>query len=797
MPTRSETAVAAGAGKWNNARHPTRTGIPVVGPAAFAREPVHHRPSQQTPLRKTSPPMNTPSYIAQAARARVDASRAERHTAVKAAREGRPLEAEWDSSRKIRRVQNVMQVGAHEAARLCHEHAAPLLLANAKAKRGMELIQGPTVDFLDVAFLETAVAASRTVARVVYADGRPRGSGFMVSDRLFMTNYHVIDETTVGQLCVEFDYQLNYRGEPVRTTRFALDPTTCFIRSSETELDFTIIAIGARLEGPSSLDEFGYCPLLARDDKHVLGELVNVIQHPEGNYKQAVIRENRLVTRLPTVLHYVADTMPGSSGSPVFNDQWEAVALHHWGEPYTEIVDGNGNLVRHDVNEGVRISAILQSLTARRATLDARGRTLIDAVLQPPVQFISTLRDVARPESGGRTAAGGDSGQPVVSADGVATWTIPLRVSVNLGSSAASPSTPPPAPAADSAVAPASTDGGGIPEAVEIDPNYRNRQGYRPRFLKGFEVPLPQLPAEAQPAPVSVHGASGPSHELKYTHFSIVMNAARRMAYYTACNIDGSSWKNIDRKTGIISEAAEATEKWFTDPRIPAAAQTDQPLYDAQRPRRLFDRGHLVRRQDPSWGPDIRAYRANADTFHFTNCTPQASTFNQRAKHWQGIEQYILEDNAVADGDKVTVFTGPVFADDDPPYRDIKVPRQFWKIIVRVDAGTPAVVALLASQSQFLNKLPEALRSEAWDDTAKVEEFLSTVREIEKLTGLDFGNLRDYDVRGGPESIRTSISGFESIPLAPKRSATGEVLGGSTAEVRRLDDKKEPAAGRR
>jgi endonuclease G, mitochondrial len=69
---------------------------------------------------------------------------------------------------------------------------------------------------------------------------------------------------------------------------------------------------------------------------HSLGEVANIVQHPDGRLKEVVLRENRLVARLDTVLHYVADTEPGSSGSPVFNNQWQAIALHHWGGPWRQ-----------------------------------------------------------------------------------------------------------------------------------------------------------------------------------------------------------------------------------------------------------------------------------------------------------------------------------------------------------------------------------------------------------------------------------------------------------------------------
>jgi endonuclease G, mitochondrial len=64
-----------------------------------------------------------------------------------------------------------------------------------------------------------------------------------------------------------------------------------------------------------------------------------------------------------TGVHYVADTMEGSSGSPVFNRNWEIVALHHSGKPFPkESVASAGKRLwkgKFRVNEGVPIRAIL------------------------------------------------------------------------------------------------------------------------------------------------------------------------------------------------------------------------------------------------------------------------------------------------------------------------------------------------------------------------------------------------------------------------------------------------------
>ncbi len=59
-----------------------------------------------------------------------------------------------------------------------------------------------------------------------------------------------------------------------------------------------------------------------------------------------------------TKLQYVTSTMPGSSGSPVFNDKWEVVGLHREGGWLPE----EDNSFTYYRNEGATIHAIVKNL---------------------------------------------------------------------------------------------------------------------------------------------------------------------------------------------------------------------------------------------------------------------------------------------------------------------------------------------------------------------------------------------------------------------------------------------------
>jgi endonuclease G len=254
---------------------------------------------------------------------------------------------------------------------------------------------------------------------------------------------------------------------------------------------------------------------------------------------------------------------------------------------------------------------------------------------------------------------------------------------------------------------------------------YDGYTGYDPAFLHSA-VPLPAL-TEEQRRNAAKRGGAVPGEDatvLPYTHFSVVVNRVRQLAYYTAVNIDGAQLVALPRDR----------DRWFFDPRIAESEQIGEELYR----RNALDRGHLVRRLDPVWGPEPD--RPNGDTFHFTNCSPQHERFNQGSDLWQGLENYIL-DNADVRERRLTVFTGPVLDEDDPLYKGVRLPLAFWKIVAydRTD-GSLAVAAYLLEQARLVEDL---LAAEARFDPGMYRVGLT---HLEERTGLDFRHLHDAEL---------------------------------------------------
>lgn len=244
----------------------------------------------------------------------------------------------------------------------------------------LERIIAGASELQPVNFLPRGVRAARTIARISLRQrGRlvPFGTGFLVAPRLLLTNNHVLPDAAVaGDSVAEFNCELDLDDAFGKLAEYALDPQTLFL--TDEHLDYSLVAVRSGTNGRAPGEEFGWNRLLMQQGKIVTGEPVNVVGHPMGRMKEIALRNNELLQQLDDFLHYKTDTEPGNSGSPVFNDQWEVVALHHSGVPRT---DAEGNILKPDgsrwrrqdgdaaidwvANEGARVSVLLGHLDQR------------------------------------------------------------------------------------------------------------------------------------------------------------------------------------------------------------------------------------------------------------------------------------------------------------------------------------------------------------------------------------------------------------------------------------------------
>lgn len=257
---------------------------------------------------------------------------------------------------------------------------------------------------------------------------------------------------------------------------------------------------------------------------------------------------------------------------------------------------------------------------------------------------------------------------------------------------------------------------------------FEDRDGYLPNFLgsESNEVPLPGFGDWANDAAPVAGAPNEIPYVLRYRHFSVVISKSRKLPILTAVNIDGDKALKVYRR---------GRDKWFVDGRIDLDFQTGNELY-------LYndlDRGHMVRREDPVWGTKKLATQANEDTFHYTNAAPQHKDLNQ--KTWLALEDLVLK-YAKAKDMKITVLTGPVMKNDDREYRHIKLPREFWKIVILVDEDTEKLSALgfILTHSTLIRNLEEAIFI-----PNHLRVYQKTIADIGQLTGLDFGSIEEFD----------------------------------------------------
>ncbi len=520
----------------------------------------------------------------------------------------------------------------------------------------MERILGKS-DLFPISYLQTGLGVSEAVCRISIRNEFGAvvgyGTGFLVSEHVIMTNNHVLDTVDAALNSIaEFNYQDDENCMPCPTYHFRLDPKRLFI--TDEELDYTLVALLDNETLDKKLADFGHLQLDPTLSQIMQGEYVTIIQHPNGGPKTITLRENQVKSINGDFVHYLADTDCGSSGSPVFNDQWSLVALHHAGVPDP---DGSGNWV---ANEGIRIISIIADIKSKYKALDENGKKLIVEVLP------NSIFD--------------DDEEPIVSQE----------------------------------------------------------LGYNAMFLgEEYEVPLPQLSEEMLADTARLKDGS---YLLNYVHFSIAIKRSRGLAYYSAVNIDGANFVKIRR----------GSTRWRLDPRISEEHQYGNGVYR----KNELDKGHLVRRIDPNWGEDAK--KANVDTFYYTNSAPQHKNLNQ--KIWLGLEDYILN-NAKKHNLKVSIFTGPVFRDDDMVYREkYRIPAEFWKVAVMVkEDGELSATAYLQTQKNMLTNLEFAY--------GEYKTYQVSLATIEQITGLKFGDLKSNDPMQTVESSAFVITDADSIRL--------------------------------
>ncbi len=218
-------------------------------------------------------------------------------------------------------------------------------------------------ELMDINWLQKAIQASRSVCKVKVSTTGYIGTGFMLRGGYLLTNNHVIetaDQAANAKIIFNFQRDMNDQVQPV--TAYTLD-ASFFVASPPTAFDYVLVKVN---DQDGKLAEWGYLELEKFMDAQT-DERVNIIQHPEGKSMKIALPD-KIISKWKQYLFYLADTKGGSSGSPVFNQDWKVIALHHAGK--NEQSSGGGLQINEagDVrpsNRGILIKNILADIKSK------------------------------------------------------------------------------------------------------------------------------------------------------------------------------------------------------------------------------------------------------------------------------------------------------------------------------------------------------------------------------------------------------------------------------------------------
>jgi endonuclease G len=597
------------------------------------------------------------------------------------------------------------------------------------------------------------------------------GTGFVVGTNLVMTNRHVAALVTSG-VGTRLQYQpgdaaVNFKREVESQEN---DQSAQFsIRSVLMIHPYWDMAL-LHTEGLE-----GYAPLRLsiKSPEELVGREILAIGYPARDDRSDLALQDRIFNKKYNVkrvqpgilrprttvrsfhnnvnaLTHDSSTLGGNSGSAILDlNTAEVVGLHFAGE----YLKANYAVPTYELARDTRVA---------RANLNFAGTLSPTNDWEPAWQRAEAAEAAAQPPPAQQPPASPAHQSPPASTPaGSVTLTIPLHITLSLGT---------PTPALSLSAQPAAEPGTeAFPMAVpKIFGGLEHRNGYQPGFLRldhDESVPLPELTTLG--ASVVSTLADGTA-ELKYHKFSVVMHKGRRMALFTAANVD---WRPASRlidgrkpSRKELTEIPDGTiEQWVTDWRIPEEHQLPDIFFTKD--GGAFDKGHLVRRDDVCWGTPFKdMQKSNGDTYHTTNCSPQTAAFNRskpsdEINNWGDLENLIQQ---LTKAEKAILFSGPVFEEDDQLFagRDsrgktlVRIPRSFWKIIVVKGASGPEAYGFVLEQDLSAVPIVEALPI-----PGKWRREMRSIEHIEALLhGLaQLSWLKKYDQFDSAESVRNAV----------------------------------------
>lgn len=207
---------------------------------------------------------------------------------------------------------------------------------------------------------------------------------------------------------------------------------------------------------------------------------------------------------------------------------------------------------------------------------------------------------------------------------------------------------------------------------------------------------------------------------IQHTYFTLSYSEANRQAEWVAYNLTPES----------INGPQERTDNFRIDPKV-----RNNPVGSGDYSGSGYDRGHLCPAGDMKLN-----LTSMSETFYMSNMSPQNPSFNRGI--WETLESRVrtwaLEKNGVY------VVTGPILKNICGTIKNgtISVPCSYYKIVFKDNGNEKIAIALILNNQ---------------GSSSSLKSFVTSIDNIEALTGIDFFSSLSDDIENKLEStINTS-----------------------------------------
>jgi hypothetical protein len=217
--------------------------------------------------------------------------------------------------------------------------------------------------FRTLTWYRTGLERCRAVARLETAYNDGIASAFLIAGPDFHPDLPPLAVVTVG-VAVPEDVPpagalVSFYGidvDPDRPARFRVAHQLWYQPSADRGLDTSILELASY---PRDVVPLALAPALP--PKPLRDQRAYIVGHPLGvTQPQFSMDDTFLLDYDQRVLHYRSPTAPGSAGSPVFNEEWQVIGMHHASGhqmPRLNALPGT-----YAANEGITIDAIRRRL---------------------------------------------------------------------------------------------------------------------------------------------------------------------------------------------------------------------------------------------------------------------------------------------------------------------------------------------------------------------------------------------------------------------------------------------------